>query len=152
MLTYDIYGNMYMTHDQILQHRSRTSNQYGPHAYQRVRYYRASCQCHGSSIWNLQAPSVSICSRSAKNSYPYPDTRSKGCIHYQAGSQVNSGAATIFRTIRPILGGDRDKGFGNIFAQRPSAWQKPEENQNRSSLNIVLIAYRPKSSRWSMNF
>jgi hypothetical protein len=141
-----------MTYGQILKQRTSTADQCGPHAYQRVRHYSASRQCHGSSIWYLQAPSISICSRSSKKWYSYPDTRIKSCVHHQNSSQSNSDAATIFRTIGTDLGRDCYTGPGNIFAQRPSAWQKAGKNQNRSSLNIVLIAYRPKSSLWSMSF
>lgn len=141
-----------MTHGQIFKQRTSTANQCGPRTCQRVRHYRSSRQCHGSSILYLQAPSISICSRSSKNWYPYTNTQIKSCVHHQAGSQSNSDAATIFRTIRTDLGRDSYRGSGNIFAQRPSAWQKAGENQNRSSLNIVLIAYQPKSSLWSMSF
>jgi hypothetical protein len=141
-----------MTHGQVLKQRKSAANQCGPHTYQRVRYYGTSRQCHASSIWYLQAPSVSIYSRSSKNWYPHPDTRIKSCVHHQAGSQSNSDTATIFRTIGTVLRRDCCTGPGNIFVQRPSAWQKAGKNQNRSSLNIVLIAYRPKSSLWSMNF
>lgn len=141
-----------MTHGQVFKQRTCTANQCSPHAYQKVRYYHASRHCNGISIWYLQAPSVSIYSRSSKDWYPFPDTRIKSCIHYQAGSDSYSNATPIFRAIRTAHGGDRDKGPRNIFTQRPSAWQKARKNQNRSSLNIVLIAYRPKSSLWHMNF
>lgn len=141
-----------MTHGQIFKQRTSTANQYGPRTSQRVRHYRASRQCYGSSILYLQTPSISICSRSSKNWYSHTDTRIKSCIHHQAGSQSNSDVAAIFRTIGTDLGRNCYTGPGNIFAQRPSAWQKAGENQNRSSLNIVLIAYRPKNSLWSMSF
>ena len=108
--------------------------------------------CEVLSALYLQTPSISICSRSSKNWYSYTDTRIKSCVHHQAGSQSNSDVATIFRTIGTDLGRDCYRGPGNIFAQRPSAWQKAGKNQNRSSLNIVLIAYRSKNSLWSMSF
>jgi hypothetical protein len=152
MLTNVIYSFINMTHGQIFQQRTRPANKCSTFLCKKIRYNSPSRKCNGRSIRHLQASSISLYSRGPKDWNPYPDTRAQNRLHSQADSQSDPKAATIFNTIRKISEPDRNTGPGNFSAQRPTAWQKAGEYQNRSSLNFALIDYQPKNLHWLMSF
>ena len=152
MLTNVIYGFINMTHGQIFQQRTRPSNKCSAFTYKKAQYHSPSRKCNGRSIRHLQASSISLYPRGPKDWKPYSDTRAQNRVHRQADSQSDPKAATIFNTIRKLSEPDRYTGPGNFSAQRPTAWQKAGEYQNRSSLNIALIDYQPKNLHWLTSF
>jgi len=152
MLTNVIYSFINMTHGQIFQQRTCPANKCSPYTCKKARYHSPSCKCNGGSIRHLQASSISLYSRGPKDWSPYSDTRAHNRVHSQADSPSDPEAATVFHTIRKLSEPDRYTGPGNFSAQRPTAWQKAAEYQNRSSLNIALIDYQPKNLHWLMSF
>jgi hypothetical protein len=152
MLTNVIYGFINMTHGQIFQQRKCPANKCSAFTYKKARYHNPSRKCNGRSIRHLQASSLSLYPRSPKDSNPYSDSRAQNRVHNQAGTQSDPKAATVFNTIRKISKPDCNTGAGNFSAQRPTAWQKAGEYQNRSSLNIALIDYQPKNLHWLTSF
>jgi len=152
MLTNVIYSYIDMTHGQIFQQRTCPANKCSTFTYQKKRYHSSSRKCNGCSIRHLQASSISLYSRGPKDWNPYSDTRAQNRVHSQTDSQSDPKAATVFDTIRNFSEPDRYTGPGNFSAQRPTAWQKAGEYQNRSSLNIALIDYQPKNLHWLTSF
>ena len=152
MLTNVIYGFINMTHGQIFQQRTCSANQCSTFTYKRAQYHRPCCTCNGGSIRHLQASSLSLYSRGAKDWKPHPDTRDQDRVHRQADSPSDSKATTVFDTIRQLSEPDRYTGPGNFSAQRPTTWQKAGDYQNRSNLNTVLIDYQPKNLHWPTSF
>ena len=152
MLTNVIYSFINMTHDQIFQQRTCPANKCSAFTYKKTRYHSTSRKCNGRSIRHLQASSISLYSRGPKDWDPYSDTRAQNRVHNQADSQSDPKVATVFNTIRTLSEPDRYTGPGNFSAQRPTAWQKAAEYQNRSSLNIALIDWKPRNSPWLTNF
>jgi hypothetical protein len=152
MLTNVIYSFIDMTHGQIFQQRACAANKCSAFAYQSKRYHSSSRKCNGRSIRNLQTPGLSLYSRSPKNWSPYSDTRTQNRIHRQARTQSDPKAATVFNKIRTLFERGRYTGSGNFSAQRPRSWQKAGAHQDRSSLNIALIDWQPRSSHWLTNF
>jgi hypothetical protein len=152
MLTNVIYSFIDMTYGQIFQQRACAANKCSAFAHQKKRYHRPSRQCNGRSIRNLQATSLSLYSRSPKNWCPYSDTGAQNRVHSQARTQSDPKASTVFNKIRTLFERGRYTGPGNFSAQRPRAWQKAGAHQDRSSLNIALIDWPPRSSRWLTNF
>lgn len=152
MLTNVIYSFINMTHGQIFQQRACAASKCSAYIYKKARYHSPSRQCNGGSIRHLQASSISLYSRGPKDWNPYCDTRVENRVYRQADSQSDPKAATVFDTIRNLAEPDRYTGPGNFSAQRPAAWQKAAEYQNRSSLNIALIDYQPKNLHWLTSF
>ena len=152
MLTNVIYSFINLSHDQIFQQRTCPANQCSAYSYKRAQYHNASRPCNGCSIRHLQASSISLYCRGAKDWNLYSDPRVKNRVHCQADSQSDPKAATVFDTIRNLAEPDRYTGPGNFSAQRPRAWQKAGGYQNRSSLNIALIDYQPKNLHWLTSY
>jgi len=152
MLTNVIYSFIDMTHVQVFQQRACAANQCSAFTYQKKRYHSSSRKSNGRPIRNLQAPGLSLYSRSPENWSPDSDTRTQNCIHCQARTQSDSKAATVFNKIRTLFERGCYTGPGNFSAQRPRAWQKAGAYPERSSLNIALIDWQPRSSHWLTNF
>ena len=152
MLTNVIYSFINMTYGQIFQDRTCAANKCSAFTYQNKRYHSSSRQCNGRPIRNLQTTGLSLYSRSPKNWSPYSDTGTQNRIHRQARTQSDPKATTVFNKIRTLFERGRFTGPGDFSAQRPRAWQKKGESQNRSSLNIALIDWQPRNSAWLTNF
>ena len=152
MLTNVIYSFINMTYGQIFQDRTCAANKCSAFTFQKKRYHSPSRRCNGCSIRNFQTSGLSLYSRGPKNWKPDSDTRSQNCIHRQASTQSDPKATTVFNQIRILFERGRFTGPGDFSAQRPRAWQKKGESQNRSSLNIALIDWQPRNSHWLTNF
>ena len=152
MLTNVIYGFINMTHGQIFQQRACPAHKCGTFAYKKVRYHSTSPKRNGYSIRYLQTSSLSVYSRGPKDWSPHSDTRAQNCVYRQVDSQSDPKTATIFNTIGKLIEPDRYPGDRNFSAQRPPAWQKTGEYQNRSGLNTALIDYQPRNLHWFTNF
>ena len=140
-----------MTYGQIFQQRAGAANKCSAFTYQNKRYHSSSRKCNGRSIRNLQAPGLSLYSRSPKNWSPYSDTRTKNRIQRQARTQSGPKAARVFKKIRTLFERGRYTGPGNFSAQRSRAWQKAGAYQDRSSLNIALIVCLPSNAIKSLS-
>lgn len=150
MLTNVIYGNIHMTHGQILKYRTRPADQCSPFLDKETRYRCKSGFRDGRSIQYFQAPGIPLYPRSSKGWKQHTDSRNQDCFYRQVVSEADSGAARQCKSFRTEFKRNRNPGLRKISLQRPEAWLK--KLQNKSSWIFVLTDYLPRNYPWHTEF
>lgn len=152
MLTRDILSIIYVTNGKILKYRTRKTSQRRPRTTQGARYpYRCSCG-NDRSLQNLKAPSLPICSRSAKDRGQSSHPRFQNYIYRKAISKVDSNNTRLCQSFRAYHKRYRNPGLRNLFIQRPKAWLLKNQLRNKLIWNIVSTDCQPRKLCWLTSF
>jgi hypothetical protein len=127
-----------MTHEQIIKHRTGKESQYGYLLAQEIRLYFRSGNSPVNSIWDFQAPGISVCQGGRSRRQTDSSSRPKDCLHGEGIGKPDTGIAAI-RTIQGSnVKRSGHRGLDGLAPQRLEAWSGRGKRNDPLSWNIVL--------------
>lgn len=132
-----------MTHGKIFQFGASTAYQYCTGIDQTTQICGKDGYGVGSSIRYLQAPSISLCTRSRAHWETDPDSGDKDRFYGQAIPGADPGASAICEIHWPDLKRDSHTSSGSFSPQGSWAWLGGGNPLERSIWNTVLTGCQP---------